>query len=139
MGRILAIDFGERRVGLAVTDPEQHIATPLDTIPREEAMEYIQNYCEAEEVEAFVLGLPKSLDGSPTDATAPAERFGKGLQKRFPDRPLHHEDERFTSKIAKQTLIQGGGTRKSRRDKGKVDQLSATLILQSFMERHSSS
>ncbi|MEM6298517.1 MAG: Holliday junction resolvase RuvX [Bacteroidota bacterium] len=135
MGRILAIDFGEKRVGLAVTDPLQIIATPLDTIERSEAMDFIQNYCVEEEVSAIVLGMPKNLDNEDTDATQGAMRFHKGLQKRFPDTPIHLEDERFTSKIALDTMIQGGTSKKYRRDKSNLDKLSATLILQTFLER----
>lgn len=135
MGRILAIDFGERRVGLAVTDPLQIIATPLQTVSRDEAMDFIVEYCASQEVEAIVLGAPKNLNNEATDATAGADRFAKGLSKRFPDTPIHREDERFTSKIAFQTMLEGGTSRKYRREKGNIDKLSATLILQSFMER----
>ncbi len=137
MGRILAIDYGEKRVGLAVTDPLQIIATPLQTVARDEAMDFIQEYCSTETVEAFVIGIPKNLENEETDATVPAERFAVGLQKRFPQMPVHQVDERFTSKIAQASMIAGGTSRKYRRDKGNLDKISATIILQSFLEQKS--
>ncbi len=133
MARILAIDYGGKRTGLAVTDPLQIIATALDTVRSHDLMAYLKNYAQREPVEAFVVGLPKQLDNSPSAITPQVEAFVKHLQKTFPDTPIHRVDERFTSSMALQAMIDSGMKKKDRREKGNVDKISAVIILQSFM------
>ncbi|MDZ7933440.1 MAG: Holliday junction resolvase RuvX [Emticicia sp.] len=134
MPRILAIDYGAKRTGLAVTDPSKIIASALETVPTDKLLEYLKKYTETEAVEAFVVGMPKNLDGTTTDGTAYVERFVVELKNSFPETPIHLHDERFTSKMAVQTMIAGGMKKKDRRVKGNIDKISAVIILQSFME-----
>ncbi len=134
MGRLLAIDYGLKRVGLAVTDPSQIIATPLDTVPAPEVLQYLETYLQREVVDLFIVGMPVHLDSSPTDATPHVKGFVKRLKQKFPDKEVVLADERFTSRIAKQTMLAGGMKKMDRRDKGTVDRLSATILLQSYME-----
>lgn len=133
MPRILAIDYGAKRTGLAVTDPSKIIASALETVPTDKLLEYLKKYTETEAVEAFVVGMPKNLDGTTTDGTAYVERFVVELKNSFPETPIHLHDERFTSKMAMQTMIAGGMKKKDRRVKGNIDKISAVIILQSFM------
>ncbi len=134
MARLLAIDFGTKRTGIAVTDPLQLIASALETVPSHQLLQYLKAYVEREPVEAFVVGLPKRLDGTDTDNTPRVRRFVDLLQKSLPSIPVHWHDERFTSVMALQAMIASGSTKKDRRDKGNIDKVSATIILQSFME-----
>lgn len=134
MPRILAIDYGAKRTGLAVTDPSKIIASALETVPTDKLLEYLKKYTQTEAVEAFVVGMPKNLDGTTTDGTAYVERFVIELKNIFPEIPIHLHDERFTSKMAMQTMIAGGMKKKDRRVKGNIDKISAVIILQSFME-----
>ena len=134
MGRILAIDYGRKRVGLAVTDPLQIIASPLDTVHSKDVIQYIKDYDKAEQLESIVLGMPKNLKNEDTDATLGAQQFERLLKKQFPEKPVYLQDERFTSKMAMDAMIVGGMKKKDRREKGNVDKISATLILQSFLE-----
>ena len=136
MGRILAIDFGTKRTGLAVSDPLQIIATALDTVSTDQLLGYLKNYMQRETVDILVMGLPKQLDNSDSATAGEVRRMADQLRATFPSTPLHLVDERFTSKIAFQSMIMGGAKKKDRRDKGAVDRVSATLILQSFMEGH---
>ncbi len=133
MPRILAIDYGAKRTGLAVTDPSKIIASALETVPTDKLLEYLKKYTQTEAVEAFVVGMPKNLDGTTTDGTAYVERFVVELKNSFPETPIHLHDERFTSKMAMQTMIAGGMKKKDRRVKGNIDKISAVIILQSFM------
>lgn len=135
MARILAIDYGSKRVGIAVTDPLQIIASGLTTIHSKDVMEFLKSYVTAEQVESFVVGIPRRLNNSSTHATPLVENFMKELKKKFPDIPVYGIDERFTSKIASRSLIESGVKKKDRRNKELVDTASATLILQSFMEQ----
>ena len=135
MGRIVAIDYGTKRVGIAVTDTLQIIANGLTTIETPKIMSFLKDYIQQEPVESFVVGEPANWDGSPTHASAPANRFVAQLRKAFPDLPVYREDEQFTSKMAMQTLIDSGVRKKKRRDKALLDKVSATIILQSYMER----
>ena len=137
MRRILAIDYGTKRVGLAVTDPLQLVASPLETLHATEVISYLQNYLKTEEVEAFVVGKPLNRDGTSTDATPHVQGFIRRLQKTFPEIEIHEEDERFTSKMAQQAMIQGGMKKKKRQQKGNLDRISAVIILQSYLERKS--
>jgi len=133
MARIVAIDYGTRRVGIAVTDPLQIIATGLTTVDAAKALDFLVNYAKNEEVELFVVGDPVSLNGTPTHATEPTNRFVEQLKKALPHIPIAREDERFTSKEAMQTLILSGVRKKKRRNKKLLDEISATLILQSYL------
>ena len=135
MGRCLAIDYGLKRVGLAVTDPERIIATPLDTIPEPEVLDYLQRYVDKETVDVFVVGLPRKLDGSDTDITKDVHRFVGKLKEKFPQKDVILQDERFTSSIALDAMIAGGMKKKQRQKKENIDRISATLILQSFLEK----
>ncbi len=134
MGRILAIDYGSKRVGLAVTDPLKIIASALDTIHSKDVLEFLKAYIAREEVEAMVVGMPVNLDGEDTNNTPQVKGFVKGLKKAFPDMPIHLHDERFTSSMAMSAMIASGYSKKDRREKGNIDKISATIILQSFME-----
>jgi len=134
MGRILAFDYGTKRIGIAVTDPLQIIATGLDTIHPKDIIDYLKKYLLTEEVEAFVIGDPKQMDGSPSESKQHAKGFSTLLKKSFPTIPQHWVDERFTSKLAQETIMQSGLKKSDRRDKERVDTIAATIILQYFME-----
>ena len=133
MGRVLSIDYGKKRTGLAVTDPLKIIATALETVPTNELLAYLKNYCHREPVEQFVLGLPVNLNAQDTDITANVRNFAETLKTNFPDTPVHFYDERFTSKMALQSMIDSGTKKKYRREKGNIDKISAVIILQSFL------
>ena len=138
MGRILAIDYGRKRTGLAVTDPLQLIAGALDTVPTHTLMEFLRTYISANEVETVVVGLPRQMDGSYSESYTYIRPFVARLQKTFPTLNVVMFDERFTSKLAHQAILEGG-VKKSRRreDKGLVDRISAAIILQGYLEsRH---
>lgn len=134
MGRILAIDYGRKRTGLAVTDELQLIATGLSTVETPKLLPYLQNYLRQEHVERFVVGEAKRLSGQPSESAQYIEPFVATLQKLYPDIPIDRIDERFTSKIAFQTMIDGGLSRKQRQNKALIDTLSAVIILQSWMQ-----
>lgn len=137
MGRIVAIDYGNKRVGLAVTDPLKLIASPLDTIHTKDIYTFLKAYAQQQEVEAFVVGLPKKLDNTPTDVTSAVIGFVRKLQKEIPGIPVHTLDERFTSRMAFQTMIAGGLKKKDRQNKATVDKISAAIILQSYLQANS--
>jgi len=134
MGRILAIDYGLKRCGLATTDPLQIIASPLDTIPTTEIISYLQKYIASEHVIQIVLGYPLNLDDAPTDATPHVLQFKTDLEKVLTHIPIVLHDERFTSKQAQKALIEGGFKKKKRQEKGSLDKLSALFILKSFLK-----
>lgn len=134
MGRILAIDYGRKRCGLAVTDPLKLIAHALETVPTAQLEAYLAAYMQREEVETIVVGLPLQMDATPSESSRYIEPFVKRLAKLYPDIPIERVDERFTSKIAFQTMLDVGLKKKKRREKGLVDALSATLILQTYMQ-----
>lgn len=134
MARILAIDFGKVRTGLAVTDPLQIIASSLTTVPTSELIQFLKHYFAKEEVEQVIIGMPVNLDGSATDATPLVKTFLLIFHKEFPSLPIKEVDERFTSKIAKQSMISSGMKKKDRRKKENVDMISATIILQDYMQ-----
>ncbi|PIQ19949.1 MAG: Holliday junction resolvase RuvX [Cytophagales bacterium CG18_big_fil_WC_8_21_14_2_50_42_9] len=136
MGRVVAIDYGNKRVGIAVTDPLKLIATPLDTVHAKDILDFLKAYTQKEAVEAFVVGMPKNLDNNPTDVTSAVVGFVRKLKKELPDIPVHTVDERFTSKMAFQAMIDGGLKKKDRRNKETVDKVSATIILQSYLTQH---
>ena len=135
MSRILAIDFGKRRVGVAVTDPLQIICTGLPTVPTKDIFIFLKNYLAAEEVESFVIGESKNLDNSKSQVAEDIESFAQKLQKQFPHIPIHWVDERFTSKMAKQSMLMSGMRKMKRRQKELVDEISATIILQTYLEK----
>ena len=134
MGRILAIDYGHKRVGLAVTDPLQLIATPLDTVHSQDLLAYLKTYHQREPLAALVVGMPKNLQNEATDSTSAVVGLVRRLRREFPEVPVHEVDERFTSRMAQAAMLAGGLSKKDRRDKATVDRVSATLILQSFLE-----
>jgi len=137
MGRIVGIDYGTKRVGLAVTDPLKIIASPLDTIHSKDVVAFLKKYDETEDIEAFAIGMPKNTNNEPTNATPHVKAFVNLLKKSFPSTPMHLIDERFTSKMALAAMIAGGTKKKDRREKGNIDKISATIILQSYMDsRH---
>ena len=137
MARIIGIDYGSKRVGIAVTDPLKIIATALVTVPSHEVMRYLRNYVQKEPVETIVVGMATDLNDNPTDSTLLIQDFVKGLKKAFPDLQIETEDERFSSKIAFQGMIDSGMKKSKRREKGTLDKLSAVVILQQYMERSS--
>ena len=134
MGRILAIDYGTKRVGIAVTDVLQIAANPLETVHSKDALAYLKAYVLREPVEAIVVGMPRRLSGEDSDATQHVVGFVRILQKEFPTIPVHTIDERFTSKMAQAAMLAGGLKKKDRQDKGTVDRVSAAIILQSYLE-----
>jgi putative holliday junction resolvase len=135
VGRLVAIDYGTKRVGLAVTDPSKIIATPLDTVHSKDVVQYLKNYDLKEDIEAFVVGNPKNLNNEDTNATILVKHFLNLLKKNFPDKPIHLMDERFTSKMALNAMIEGGMKKKDRRNKSNIDKISAVIILQSYLEQ----
>jgi len=134
MARILAIDYGTKRVGLAVTDQLQIIANTLTTIHAKDAIQYLKEYLAKEEVECFVVGKPMKMDGSNSESAVHVEKFINLLRKNFPAIPIERMDERFTSVMAKRTLLEMGLNKKDRANKSSLDQISAAIILQSFLE-----
>ncbi|MDQ3392741.1 MAG: Holliday junction resolvase RuvX [Bacteroidota bacterium] len=134
MGRLVAIDYGTKRIGLAITDPLKIIASPLDTVHSKDVIEYLMQFDQKEGIEAFVVGMPKNLNNQDTSNSQQVRHFLNLLKKKFPDKPLFLEDERFTSKIALEAMIAGGMKKKDRRNKSNIDKISAVLILQSFLE-----
>ncbi len=137
MGRVLAFDYGRKRVGVAVTDPLKIIANTLETIPNKAIFDFIKKYCASEDVECFVVGFPYSHGHNENPVAADINRFIVKLNELYPSKPVHKIDESFTSKIASQTLLMSGVKRKERQNKGNVDAISANLVLQTYMELHS--
>jgi putative Holliday junction resolvase len=133
LGRILAIDYGLKRTGIAVTDPLRIIATALDTVESQKLMTFLKSYFQKEPVDEIVLGLPKRLNNTDTDMTPHVQKLAEALRKIFPEKPLTLLDERFTSSIALDSMIAGGMKKKDRQVKGNVDKISATIILQDYM------
>ena len=133
MSRILAIDYGEVRTGIAVTDQLQIIASGLITVKTEDLIKFLIDYTHKEQVELFIVGLPKQMNNSESESEKHILNFLKQLEKSLPKIPVKRIDERFTSKIAHQTMIDSGLKKKQRRNKGLVDEISATIILQSYL------
>ncbi|MEI6574755.1 MAG: Holliday junction resolvase RuvX [Bacteroidota bacterium] len=134
MGRILAIDYGTKRVGLAVTDENRLIAGPLDTIPAHLVLAFLQKYVSKEPVDVFVVGKPLQMSGEASQSMVHVEAFVRSLRKQFPFIPVEWVDERFTSKMASRAIAESGLKKKDRQDKSLIDKISAVIILQSFME-----
>ena len=135
MGRIIAIDYGHKRTGLAVSDPMQIIAGGLCTVPGDKAAAFLQAYVSREKVDLFVIGYPKQLNNEPSRIMQQVVAFTHRLQKVIPEIPVEYVDERFTSVMAHQAMIDGGLRKKRRQDKALVDEISATLILQGYLEK----
>jgi putative Holliday junction resolvase len=134
MGRILAIDYGTKRTGIAVSDPLKLIAGGLETVPTHTLMPWLAQYIASESVDVIVVGKPTRMDGTPSESFAHIEPLFRRLQKEFPAQRIEWFDERFTSVIAHRAMREGGLGKMARRDKALVDKISATLILESYME-----
>ena len=135
----MAIDYGTKRTGLAVTDPEQIIATALDTVASSEVMAYLKKYVQRESVECFVVGEPLQMNYTPSEIAPKVDAFVRQLVKSFPEIPVKRIDERFTSKIAAHSMLLNGLKKSERRNKALIDQRSAVLMLQMYMEMNKNS
>jgi len=135
MGRILGIDYGNKRIGLAVTDPMQIFASPLDTIKTADFDLFIAEYLKREAIDAFVIGYPVQLNNQPSESVRYINPFIKKLKKSYPSIEIHLMDERFTSVMAHNTMIEGGLKKKARQDKSLIDKISASIILRSYLDR----
>ncbi len=136
MARVIAIDLGTKRTGLAVTDPLRILANPLETIPTAKLLEFLKEYFAKEEVDTIIIGYPKKMDGQPTQMTKPVLDLQINLGRKFPDKEIKLVDERFTSKMAMQSMITMGSKKKDRREKtGNLDKISATIILQTYLNQ----
>lgn len=134
MARIIAIDYGAKRTGIAVTDPLGIIAQPLETVATHTLMDFLRGYIARESVERIIVGLPKQMDGSNSENFRRIEPFVNRLRKEFPSIPVEYYDERFTSVLAHRAMIDGGVGKMARRDKAMVDRISAAIILQGYMD-----
>jgi putative Holliday junction resolvase len=137
MARILAIDYGKKRTGLAVTDPLKIIANGLTTVNTQELFDYLKAYTAKEEVEKIIIGLPYQLDGSPTDATPSVLHCIRRLKNSFPNIPIVPVDEQFSSKMASRAMVDMGMKKKDRQKKELIDEIAATIILQEYMQANS--
>ncbi|MGZ9675487.1 Holliday junction resolvase RuvX [Flavobacterium sp. GNP001] len=135
MPRILSIDYGQKRTGIAVTDEMQIIASGLTTIPSATAIPFLKEYFSKEKVEAVLIGEPKQMNGQPSESASIIKGFVNHFSNHFPDMPVIRMDERFTSKMAFQTMIDSGMSKKKRQDKGLIDEISATIMLQDYLAR----
>jgi putative Holliday junction resolvase len=137
LGRIVAIDYGTKRVGIAVTDPLKIIATALDTFHSKDVENFLKEYDKNEHIEAFVVGMPRHTNSEQeSDNAVNVRHFINRLKKVFPNTPIHLEDERYTSVIAMDAMIRGGMKKKDRQVKGNIDKISAVIILQSYLEKN---
>jgi putative Holliday junction resolvase len=134
--RVMAFDYGTKRIGIAVTDPMQIIATGLDTIHPNAIIEFLKKYMQTEPVERFVVGEPKQMDNTPSQSAPHVKGFVNLLKKTFPDIPIEMLDERFTSKMASAAIAQSGMGKKARQNKELVDNVSAVILLQYWLQRH---
>lgn len=134
MGRIIAIDYGRKRTGLAASDTLQMIANGLGTVPSGEVVQYLSDYVRKEPVDTFVVGLPKQMNNEPSENMKYVEAFVSHLKRTIPNIPVVYYDERFTSVLAHRAMLEGGLKKKRRQDKGLVDEISAVIILQAYME-----
>jgi len=135
MNRIIGIDYGRKRTGLAVSDPTGVFASALDTVHSANIIDYLKNYAQNETIVRFVVGYPMNLNGAPSEAARDVDAFLNLLRKKFPDIPVSLEDERFTSVLAHRAMIDGGMKKMARREKEAVDKISAAIILQSWLDR----
>jgi putative Holliday junction resolvase len=135
LGRIIAIDYGTKRTGVAVTDPGRMIASPMETVLTHQLMHYLEAYFEKEKVDLLVVGHPRQMDHSPSESMKQIRYFVDAFKKRFKEIPVEWMDERFTSKMAMDAMVTGGMKKSDRKVKGNVDRVSAAIILQSFLEK----
>jgi len=135
LARLLALDYGKKRTGIAVTDELQLIASALTTVPTFELLGFLRNYTKHEKVERFIVGEPKQMNNTPSESEALISPFLIRLAKMFPQIPIERQDERFTSKMAVQSMIAGGVKKKKRSDKALIDEISATIILQAYLNK----
>lgn len=135
LGRLLALDYGKKRTGIAITDELQLIASGLTTVRTFELIDFLKEYTEKENVQKFIVGEPRQMDNTPSESEALIAPFLNRLKKVFPHIPVERHDERFTSKMAFQTMIDSGLKKKKRRDKALVDEISATIILQAYLNK----
>ncbi|PKO97194.1 MAG: Holliday junction resolvase RuvX [Bacteroidetes bacterium HGW-Bacteroidetes-7] len=135
MERIVGIDYGKKRTGVAVSDPLGIFATAIETVPSGDIVRYLKNYTQKEQVVRFVVGYPMNLNNTPSEGARFVDQFLNLLKKHFPEVPVTLEDERYTSSMAFQTMIDGGVKMMDRRDKSMVDKISAAIILQSYLDR----
>lgn len=135
MDRIIGIDYGKARVGVAVSDPLRIFASPVETVPSAKIIEYLKNYALSQTIERFVVGYPLNMNGTPAQAAPYVDEFLKRLGKAFPDVPVSLEDERFTTVLAHRAMIDGGMKKSERRDKNSADRISAAIILQSYLDK----
>ncbi|PKP00863.1 MAG: Holliday junction resolvase RuvX [Bacteroidetes bacterium HGW-Bacteroidetes-6] len=133
MGRIMAIDYGLKRCGIAVTDELRMIASPLEAVPTHNLIEYIMSYCTKNTVDIIVLGKPMQMDGTASDTERQIQPFMNHLKKKFPQMQIDRYDERFTSMMAMRAMIDAGSKKSDRRNKGNIDKISAAIILQDYM------
>lgn len=138
MDRIVGIDYGRKRTGVAVSDPLRIFASALDTVPSAKIIEYLKTYAQNETIERFVVGQPVNMDNTPSECARYVEELLNLLKKHFPGVPVTMEDERFTSVLAHRAMIEGGMKKSDRRDKSSVDKVSAAIILQSYLDRENS-
>jgi len=136
MARILAIDYGKKRTGLAVTDPLKIIANGLTTVDSQQLFDFLKSYIAKEEVEKIIIGLPYQLDGSPTDATPSVLHCIRRLKNTFPTIPIVPVDEQFSSKMASRAMVEMGMKKKDRQKKELIDEITATILLQEYMQSH---
>lgn len=136
MGRLLGIDYGEKRVGFAETDDLQIISAPLDTIDNKQSVDFIKRYLKENNVEKIIMGLPTYLNGDHSTTTEKVLAYAKKLEKEFPHIPIVLVDERYTSSMAFQTMIDSGISKKKRQNKGLIDKISASIILKSYMDEN---
>ena len=134
MKRIVGIDYGRKRIGVAISDPLGIFASPLETVPAGNILQFIKNYTQKETITRFVVGYPMNLNNQPSEAAKDVDQFLNMLRKQFPEIPVNLIDERFTSKMAMRTLIDGGMKKMDRREKGNIDKVSAAIILQSYLD-----
>lgn len=135
MDRIIGIDYGRKRIGVAQSDPLRIFASALDTVPSAKIIDYLKSIAQKETIVSFVVGMPVNMDGAPSEAAADVKAFLPRLEKAFPGIPVYLEDERFTSVLAHKAMIDGGMKASRRRDKTEVDKISAAIILQSFLDK----
>ena len=137
MGRIIGIDYGRKRVGLAVTDPLQMFASPLTTVAPVEFDSFMKDFLKNERVESFVIGYPRQMNNQPSESVKYIDPFIRKLKKNYPEIPVYYADERFTSRMAFRSMIEGGVKKEDRKDKSMVDRISASIILQSYLDTRS--
>ena len=136
MGRIMGIDYGQKRVGLAVSDPLRIFAIPLETVTVDKVTDFLKKYYEDQPIDLFVVGYPRHLDNTPAQNASRVTAFVTHLKRTFPQIPVKLADERFTSKMAFQAMIDGGVKKKDRRNKATIDKISAVIILQEYLQNN---